>query len=263
MSEIPRSCPKGKPVSLFVTCIIDRVYPQTGISVIRILEHLGIEVDFPLSQTCCGQPGFNAGYWDEARSVAKQFLAAFAQAEVIITPSGSCASMIRHYFPQLFAEDIRWLPRALQAASITWEFAEYLVEGLGITDIGARLPKMRVAFHDACHGLRLMGLREQLRGLAAAVEGVTLYELEDAELCCGFGGLFAVKMSEISVAMADAKADTIAAADFQRVLTGDCGCLTQLNGRLRRRGDAPRLQHIADFLAEGLPDPKRGMAANA
>ncbi len=252
MMEISRPSPCGKPVSLFVTCIVDRVYPQTGIAVVEILERLGIKVDFPMGQTCCGQPGFNAGFWDEARSVARQFLRAFAAAEVIVTPSGSCASMVRHYFPQIFAEDERWLARAERAASITWEFSEYLVDGLGVTDLGARLPEVSVAFHDACHGLRLMGLRGQLRQLAAGIEGVSLCELEDADQCCGFGGLFAVKMSEISVAMADGKVDHIAASEAERVLTGDCGCMTQLNGRLRRRGDAPRVQHIAELLAEGL-----------
>ena len=252
MTEIPRPSPKGKPVSLFATCIVDQIYPQTGIAVVEILERLGIEVEFPMGQTCCGQPGFNSGFWDEARTVARQFLKAFESAEVIVTPSGSCASMIRHYYPELCAEDEHWLSRAEQAASITWEFSEYLVDGLGITDLGARLPETQVAFHDACHGLRLMGLHGQLRHLVAGIEGVTLCELEDADQCCGFGGLFAVKMSEISVAMADSKADHIVASEVDRVLTGDCGCMTQLNGRLSRRGEPPRVQHIAELLAEGM-----------
>ncbi|MCY3835300.1 MAG: (Fe-S)-binding protein [Anaerolineaceae bacterium] len=252
MNEIPRPSPRGKRVSLFATCIIDHIYPQTGIAVVEILERLGIEIDYPLGQTCCGQPGFNSGHWEDARSVARQFLKAFAAAEVIVTPSGSCASMIRHYYPVLFEEDERWLQRAEQAAQITWEFSEYLVDGLGISDLGARLPATEVAFHDACHGLRLMGLQGQLRQLAAKIEGVSLCELEDADQCCGFGGLFAVKMSEISVAMADGKAEHIVASEVDRVLTGDCGCLTQLNGRLSRRGEPPIVQHIAELLAEGI-----------
>lgn len=252
MTEIARPSPRGKRVSLFTTCIIDRVYPQTGIAVVEILERLGIEVDYPLGQTCCGQPGFNSGYWEDARTVARQFLKAFETSELIVSPSGSCASMIRHYYPVLFEEDEIWSPRAERAAQITWEFSEFLVDGLEITDLGARLPATEVAFHDACHGLRLMGLQGQLRQLAANIEGVELCELDDAEQCCGFGGLFAVKMSEISVAMADGKADHIVASEVDRVLTGDCGCLTQLNGRLSRRGETARVQHIAELLAEGI-----------
>lgn len=252
MTEIPRPSPRGKAVSLFVTCVVDRVYPQTGIAVVEILERLGIAVDFPPGQTCCGQPAFNSGYWDDARGVAQQFLSAFENAEVILTPSGSCASMVRHYFPQLFAEDERWRQRAERAASITWEFSEYLVDGLGIVELGARLPQMNVAFHDACHGLRLMGLRDQIRQLAEAIDGVAISELVDAEQCCGFGGLFALKMAEISAAMADEKAENIAAGGIQRVITSDCGCLTQLNGRLSRRGEEPCVQHIAELLLEGM-----------
>ena len=140
------------------------IYPDTGMSVVKILEHLGISVDFPMAQTCCGQPAFNSGYRDDAKTVAKQFLNAFADAEVIVTPSGSCAAMVRHEYMTLFADDPEWLPKAEHAASITWEFTEYLVDGLGIEDLNLKLPKQETfAFHDGCHGLRLLGLREELR----------------------------------------------------------------------------------------------------
>ncbi len=252
MSETPRPSPRYKPVSLFVTCIVDMIYPQTGISVVEILEHLGIEVRFPLNQTCCGQPAYNAGFQNDARTVAKQFLNAFAEAQVIVCPSGSCASMVRHYYPELFKDDPVWRDRAEWAASITWEFTEYLVDGLGVTDLGAALPPTTIAFHHACHGYRLLGLGEQARALAANIDGVTISQLPGADECCGFGGLFAVKMPEISGAMLKDKLAGIEAADADLIVTGDASCLTQMNGGLSRSGSAKRVVHIADLLARGL-----------
>jgi L-lactate dehydrogenase complex protein LldE len=250
-----RESPAGKPVALFVTCIVDMIYPDTGMSVVRILEHLGIEVDFPMGQTCCGQPGFNAGYRDDARTVARQFLKAFADAEVIVTPAGSCAAMVRHEYPALFAGDPEWSARAQRAADITWEFTEYLVDGLGITDLKLRLPQPETfAFHDACHGLRLLGLTEGGRTLLANTENATVHEMDECDVCCGFGGLFAVKMPGVSNAMLQTKIGNIEAADAQTIITGDASCLTQMNGGLSRNGSAKRVRHIADVLASGLPE---------
>jgi L-lactate dehydrogenase complex protein LldE len=252
MSDELRPSPLYKPVSLFVTCIIDMIYPGTGVSVVEILERLGIEVRFPVGQTCCGQPTFNSGFWNDARDVARTFLNAFADADVIVTPSGSCASMVRHYYPELFKDDPEWCERANWAASITWEFTEYLVDGLGISDIGAKLPPTRVAFHDSCHGLRLMGLHDQARRLAEGVEGVTVTEMGRSDQCCGFGGLFSVKMPEISAAMLRDKIKHIEASDADVILTGDASCLTQMNGGLSRAQGKKRVRHIAEFLASGL-----------
>ena len=256
MSDSPRPSPKYKPVSLFVTCIVDMIYPHTGISVVEILDHLGIEVKFPMSQTCCGQVGFNSGFWNDAREVAKSFLTAFADAEVIVAPSGSCSSMIRHYYPELFKDEPEWLERATWAADITWEFTEYLVDGLGISDIGATLPPTKVAFHDACHGYRLMELKDQARTLANNVKGVEVTMLNGHDQCCGFGGLFAVKMSEISNAMLTDKVKNINAVEADVIITGDASCLTQMNGGLSRQQSNRRVQHIADFLASGLKEKK-------
>lgn len=252
MSEDLRPSPRYKPVSLFVTCIVDMIYPNTGVSVVEILDHLGVEVRFPMAQTCCGQPAFNSGYSAEARAVAEQFLTAFADAEVIVCPSGSCASMVRHYYPELFRGDPEWEARALWAADITWELTEYLVDGLGITDLGAKLPPTKVAFHHACHGYRLMHLGEQGQTLARYIEGVTVNELPGADQCCGFGGLFSVKMPEISGAMLNDKCTQIEAADADVIITGDASCLTQMNGGLSRRGSQKRVMHIAELLAKGL-----------
>lgn len=253
MSLPERPSPKGKRVSLFVTCIVDMIYPQTGMSVVEILEYLGIEVDFPTAQTCCGQPAYNSGYRPEARSVARQFLKAFAEAEVIVTPSGSCAAMVRHEYPLLFEEDPIWLPRAQRAASITWEFTEFLVDGLGTTNLQLKLSQPQsFALHDACHGLRLLGLGQQARVLLGNVENATLHELPESEMCCGFGGLFSVKMADVSNAMLQKKIANINDCPAAVIVTGDASCLTQMNGGLIRQGSPKRVRHVADVLAEGL-----------
>ena len=248
----PRLSPIGKPVSLFVTCMVDMLYPQTGMSVVKVLEHVGITVDFPKAQTCCGQPAFNAGYRRESRQVAEQFLRAFADAEVIVTPSGSCAAMVRHEYPRLFADDLPRQAEAERLAAITWEFTEFLVDGLGITDLQARLPQPTIfAFHDSCHGLRLLGLGEAGRRLMSQIENVTLVELSDHDVCCGFGGLFAVKMADVSGAML-AKKMTHINNCAARVLGSDVSCMTHINGGLEKSGSPQRMQHIADILAAAI-----------
>ena len=255
---LDRPSPKNQPVSLFVTCIVDMIYPQTGMSVVKILEHLNIEHDFPMAQTCCGQPAFNSGYRDEARTVAQQFLRAFQHAKVIVTPSGSCSGMIRHEYPSLFEEGSAWHQLAVHVASITWEFTEYLVEGLGITDLDLTLPQAKTfAFHDACHGLRLLGLGESARTLLENTENATVSELNECDVCCGFGGLFAVKMANVSNAMLQTKIKHIEASSAETIITGDASCLTQMNGGLSRQKSAKSVRHIADVLADGLPEPPK------
>jgi len=253
MSLPIRESPISKPVSLFVTCIVDIIYPDTGMSVVEVLEHLGIEVDFPMAQTCCGQPAFNSGYRDEAKSVAKQFLKAFEGAQIIVTPSGSCAALIRHDYPTLFADEPDWEVKAKRAAAITWEFSEYLVDGLGVTDLGARLSEKRtIALHDACHGLRLLKLKSQARALLSKVENAELTDLTECDMCCGFGGLFAIKMADVSGAMLERKVGFIEASSAQDIITGDASCLMQMNGGLTRQKSTKRVRHLADILAEGL-----------
>lgn len=253
MSLPERESPKGKRVSLFVTCIVDMIYPQTGMSVVEIFEHLNLDFDFPMAQTCCGQPAFNSGYRDDAREVAIQFLKAFEEAEVIVTPSGSCCAMVRHEYPTLFADDPKWLSVAKRIASITWEISEYLVKGLDIEDLGARLSEARTfAFHDACHGLRLLGLGESSRKLVDNIENAEVVELEEADVCCGFGGLFSVKMPDVSNAMLTQKISCIDTCSAQSIITGDASCLTQMNGGLSRQGSQKRVVHIAEVIAEGL-----------
>jgi L-lactate dehydrogenase complex protein LldE len=222
-------------------------------SVVNILEHLGVEVDFPMGQTCCGQPGFNAGYRREAKTVAKQFLEVFKDAEVIVMPSGSCGAMVRHEYPTLFEDDQEWHAAAERVASITWEFSEFIVEGLGIADLKLKLPApQQLAIHDACHGLRILGLGRGTRTLLENTDNAELVELTDCDKCCGFGGLFSVKMPDVSNAMLQKKITHINECSAETIVTGDVSCMTQMNGGLSRGKSAKRVRHLADVLAEGL-----------
>ena len=250
-----RESPIGKRVSLFVTCIVDMIYPDTGISVVDIMEHLGVTVDFPPAQTCCGQPAFNSGYRDESRTVAKHFFKAFKDAEVIVCPSGSCATMLRHEYPHLFTPaDGKHYEQAQRIASITWEFSEFIVDGLGLNDLDLSLPAPETfAVHDACHGLRGLGLGGATRVLLTQLGNAELHELNECEVCCGFGGLFSVKMPELSNAMLANKVQNINDFAGDTVVTGDVSCLTQMNGGLSRGKSSKRVVHLADVLAKALP----------
>jgi len=245
-----RPDPKGKRVSLFVTCIVDMIYPETGMSTVEVLERLGCEVDFPAGQTCCGQMGFNAGYRADAKAVAIHFLKTFKDSEVIVTPSGSCAAMVRHYYPELFADDPQWAAEAEQAVAKLWELTEFIVDGLGVTDIHTAVDRpVKAALHDACHGLRVLGLHQQARTLLQGVDNLELVDLAGADQCCGFGGLFAVKMPEVSGAMLNDKIKNIDESAADIIITGDASCLTQMNGGLNRTRRDTRVLHIADVLA--------------
>ncbi len=253
MSLPARESPRGKPVALFVTCMIDMLYPQTGLSAVAVLEQLGVAVDFPAGQTCCGQPGFNAGYRREARRVARHFLDTFRDAAVIVTPSGSCAAMVRHEYPRLFSADPARLAAARRLASVTWEFSEFIVDGLGITDLAARLPEPRtMVCHHACHGLRLLGLGPAAQALLENLGNATVLPWDHGEVCCGFGGLFSVKMADVSGAILQKKLDEIARCGADWIVTGDVSCLAHMNGGLARQGRPPVVRHLADVLADGV-----------
>lgn len=238
-------------VSLFITCVGDQFGPGAGVAAVRLLRQAGCTVDFPMAQTCCGQPAYNAGYHDDARAVAKHFLDVFERSEYIVTPSGSCGAMVRHY-AELFREDSVQLRRAWEVAERTYELTQFLVDVLHVESTGVDLRGVRVAYHDSCHAMRSMGVREQPRALLRAA-GAELVEWDEA--CCGFGGLFSVKMPEISSAMMARKLDSLQEAGEQRpvdVLTStDLGCLMQLGGGLERRALGPPWAHVAELL---LPD---------
>jgi L-lactate dehydrogenase complex protein LldE len=226
------------------------IYPNTGLAAVDLLERLGITVDFPEAQTCCGQMGYNGGYQREARTVAQHFIETFESSEVIVAPSGSCISMVQHFYPNLFADDPVWRPRMETVVSKTWELTEFLVDGLGITDVGAHLKTpIRATLHDACHGLRMLNLNVQPRTLLAHVGNLELVDLAGADQCCGFGGLFAIKMPDVSGAMLNDKLRNIESAEADLVVTCDASCLTQMNGGLHRQRSRKRVVHIAELLA--------------
>jgi L-lactate dehydrogenase complex protein LldE len=235
--------------ALFVTCIVDVVFPDTGEATLDVLERAGVRAEFPESQTCCGQPAFNSGFQADAREVARSFVRTFAGYDHIVTPSGSCAAMVRHFYPELFANDpLR--DQAEHVAAHTWELSEYLVDVLGVSDLGTTLSKpTRAVIHDACHGLRGLGIGRQPRALLSHVGNLQLDVLAGHDQCCGFGGLFAVKMSDISGAMLHDKTANITAANADVVITGDCSCLMHMNGGLSRRGSNKRVVHLAEVLA--------------
>jgi L-lactate dehydrogenase complex protein LldE len=239
----------GPRVALFVTCIVDQMWSSIGTSTVEVLRRAGCEVEFDERQTCCGQPAFNTGYRDEAKRVAKRFVELFeeSRAEFIVSPSGSCTAMVHHY-EALFAEDEEWRKRGRAIAERTFELSSFLVRVLGVDDVGARF-RGRVAWHDACHGLRELGVHGEPRRLIKNVRETEFVELENADACCGFGGTFSVKYPEISVAILDQKIEAIEASSIDAVVSGDASCLMQIGGRLSRVGSKVRVMHLAELLA--------------
>ena len=236
-------------VALFVTCLVDQMWTSIGVSSVEVLRQVGCEVEFDGRQTCCAQPAFNTGYLKEARQVAQRFISIFEEsnADAIVSPSGSCTAMVRHY-PQLFAGDSEWFPRARSIADKTYELSSFLVRVLKVEDVGASW-EGRLTWHDACHGLRDLNVRNEPRKLIRNVRGAEFVEMEHADACCGFGGTFSVKYPEISVAILDQKIDAIERAGVQAVVSGDASCLMQIGGRLSRKGSKVRVMHLAELLS--------------
>jgi L-lactate dehydrogenase complex protein LldE len=235
-------------VSLFVTCIVDQLFPKIGLAMTEVLERLGFAVDFPEAQTCCGQPAFNSGYHTEARSAARHFLDVFEKSEAIVVPSGSCTAMIAHHFAELFPSGPETRDRAESLAKRVWEFSSFVTEVAGAEDLGARFEDV-ITFHDGCHALRELGIRSAPRRLLARVRGLELREMQPAEECCGFGGTFAVKFAELSGAMARTKIEAIARTGANTVVSLDPSCLMQIQGAISRAGLKMRTMHLAEVLA--------------
>ena len=236
-------------VSLFVTCLVDQLWSGVGASCVEVLRRVGCEVEFDERQTCCGQPAFNTGYRPEARELAQRFIRIFEEsdAEVIVSPSGSCTAMV-HHFAELFSDDPDWRRRAQAVAAHTHELSSFLIRVLKIEDVGATWAG-RLTWHDACHGLRDLNLKSEPRSLIRHVRGAEFVELENADACCGFGGTFSVKYPEISLAILDQKIEAIENAGVQAVVSGDASCLMQIEGRLSRNGSKVRVMHLAELLA--------------
>ncbi len=238
----------AKRVSLFVTCMVDQLFPQTGMAMAQVIERLGYAVDFPEDQTCCGQPAFNSGYRAEARTVARHFLNTFEGSECVVAPSGSCTAMVTHHYAELFHKEPETLKRVQALAGRVFEFSTFLTEVAGVEDVGARFAET-VTFHDGCHGLRELGIRSAPRRLLAHVRGLELREMQPAEECCGFGGTFAVKFPELSTAMTRTKIEAIERTGARAVVSLDPSCLMQIQGALSRAGSSIRTLHLAEVLA--------------
>jgi L-lactate dehydrogenase complex protein LldE len=234
-------------VGLFVTCLVDLMRPSIGFAAVKLLEDAGCLVEVP-RQSCCGQPAFNSGDRATTREIAEQVIDAFAPYDYVVAPSGSCAGMLKVHYPELFHEDPNWLPKAEAFADKTFELVSFLVDVLKVDHVDARFPG-KVTYHDACSGLRELGVRAQPRKLLAGVDGLALVELKDANVCCGFGGTFCVKYPDISDAIVTKKADAIAASGATTLLAGDLGCLMNMAGKLQRKGQKVRARHVAEVLA--------------
>ncbi len=236
-------------VAFFVTCLVDQLCPNVGIAAVEVLERAGCEVTFDERQTCCGQPAFNTGYRNEARKFAKRFIEIFegSDAEAIVSPSGSCTAMVKH-FHEVFPEEPEWRQRAKNIAAKTHEFCGFLINVLGVEAVGA-VSNNKVTWHDACHGLRDLGLYEEPRRLLKKVRGIEFVEMENADVCCGFGGTFSVKYPEISAGILDNKIEMIEKCGADTVVACDASCLMQIGGRLSRMGSRVQTKHIAEVLA--------------
>ncbi|WP_175410463.1 (Fe-S)-binding protein [Streptomyces sp. TRM64462] len=247
-------------VALFVTCVNDTLFPRTGQAVVRLLERLGVDVDFPAAQSCCGQPQFNTGYRHETEPLVRRFDAAFEGYDYVVTPSGSCAAMVRDNYPRIGAKAAaehrgrELADAAARAVPRTFELTEFLVDVLGVTDVGAYFPHT-VTYHPTCHGLRVLGLRDRPRRLLERVGGLELRELPGADECCGFGGTFAVKNADVSAAMGADKVRAIRATGADMVCTVDNSCLLHIGGTLARQGAAVRPVHLAEILASTEQEP--------
>jgi L-lactate dehydrogenase complex protein LldE len=241
--------PERPRVALLVTCLVDLFRPTVGFAAVKLLEAAGCTVEVPPVQTCCGQPAYNSGDKEGTKTVARQVIAAFAGYDYVVAPSGSCAGMVRAHYPELFAADPADLAAARALAARTYELVSFLVDVRGMDRVSATW-RGTATYHDACSGLRELGVKEQPRRLLAGVDGLTLTELPGAELCCGFGGTFCVKYPEISDKIVTDKADEIAATGADAVLSGDLGCLLNIAGKLSRLGSRVEARHVAEVLAD-------------
>jgi L-lactate dehydrogenase complex protein LldE len=236
-------------VALLVTCLVDLFRPSIGFAAVKLLEAAGCSVDVPRAQTCCGQPAYNSGDKNDAKAVARQVIAAFAGYDYVVAPSGSCAGMVKVHYPEMFADEPGMRERAADLATRTYELVSFLTDVRGMTTVAAKCGQ-RVTYHDSCSGLRELGVKEQPRKLLASVGGLQLDELPGAEICCGFGGTFAVKYPDISDKMASDKIADIEATSADCVLAGDLGCLLQIAGKLSRAGSRVETRHVAEVLAD-------------
>ncbi|MEJ2058875.1 MAG: (Fe-S)-binding protein [Acidihalobacter sp.] len=238
--------------ALFVTCLADLFRPQVGFAALKLLEQAGVQVDVPQMQTCCGQPAYNNGDRDDAKAIARQVIETFEDYPYVVVPSGSCAGMLRLHYPELFGDEPGWQARAESLAERTYELMQFLTDVAGLAGVDATYDGT-VTYHDSCSSLREMQVRAQPRRLLGTVDGLTLKEMRDTEVCCGFGGTFCVKYPDISERMVSDKVAAIEASGADTLLAGDLGCLLNIAGRLKRLDSTVRVYHVAEVLA-GMTD---------
>ncbi len=249
-----------KHVALFVTCLVDLFRPSVGFSAVKLLEKAGCRVDVPHGQTCCGQPAYNQGARADTVAIAKQTIEALSGYDYVVVPSGSCAGMLKKHYVTLFLPDDPWQAHAQDLADRTFELVTFLTDILDVQEVDTRLPAT-VAYHDSCSGLRELGIKQQPRKLLQTVEGLTVKEMQGAEVCCGFGGTFCVKYPDISTKMVSDKVRHIEESGADLLLAGDLGCLFNMSGRLKRLGSPVEARHIAEVLAGDLDEPPIGCSA--
>ncbi len=244
-------------VGLFVTCLVDLFRPNIGFSAVELLEKAGCQVTVPPAQTCCGQPAYNSGDRANTRAIAEQVIEAFEKFDYVVAPSGSCAAMLKKHYPELFAGDAQWEERTTNFAAKVFELVSFLSDVMFFQEIDVTF-QGRVTYHDSCSGLRELGIARQPRKLLQQVEGLELKEMENPDVCCGFGGTFCVKYSDISNAIVEKKTATIEAAEVDMLLAGDLGCLMNMAGKLQREGKTTKVRHVAEVLAGRLDGPAIG-----
>lgn len=248
MADINKLKPK---VGLFVTCLVDLFRPNVGFSAVELLEAAGCDVEVPKAQTCCGQPAYNSGDRADTKDIALQVLDAFEDYDFIVAPSGSCAAMIKKHYPELFADDAVLLPRFEALADKTHELVSFLIDVMFITKTKGAF-EGSVTYHDSCSGLRELGIKQQPRKLLNNIDGLKLKEMNDSEVCCGFGGTFCIKYSDISNAMVSKKTTNIDDTGADMLVAGDMGCLMNMAGKLKRQGSKTEVRHVAEVLAGKL-----------
>ncbi|MBT4889047.1 MAG: (Fe-S)-binding protein [Rhodospirillales bacterium] len=255
-----KNSPEKPSVALYVTCLVDLTRPGVGFAAVKLLEDAGCVLSVPETQTCCGQPAYNAGDQGDARALALQVIENFSGYDYVVIPSGSCAAMIKDHYPKLFKDDPAMLKRSVDLAQRTWELTAFLRDVMQYSPQNVSCPGS-ATYHDSCSGLRELNIKDQPRDLLGAVDGLTIVEADLAETCCGFGGLFCVKYPDISSAMADRKIDDIVNTGADTLLGGDLGCLMNLAGRMSRRGEKLKVWHVAEVLA-GMTEGTRPISGD-
>jgi len=236
-------------VDIFIPCFIDQIYPSAAMNMVKVLEHLGVGVNYNPEQTCCGQPAFNAGFWDQSKEVGEKFIHDFPNDRYIVSPSASCVGMVKNYYPEMFHNSVLHNEYKLVQKNI-YEFSDFLVNVLNVTDVGARFEGI-ATYHDSCAALRELKIKEAPRILLGKVKGLELREMQEPETCCGFGGTFSVKYEPIAVGMAEQKIVHASATKAQYIISTDLSCLMHLEGYMKNHGTPMRTMHIADVLASG------------